>query len=95
MTREKIKAVVSQFGLAFFGIAALSLAYLPEWPVSKWSPFIGLLGQPFWLYSGAKAKMWGVFAMSLVYSLVYTVKSIDIMWPTLFPALLTFLKVSM
>lgn len=93
MTSEKIKAAVSQFGLAFFGITALALAYVPDWPISKYSPFIGLLGQPFWLYSGAKAKMWGVFSMSIVYSIVYALKSIDILWPTFIPHLVNAVRV--
>ena len=38
---------------------------------ARWGHVIGLAGQPFWLLSAASHQQWGMFAVSLVYTLVF------------------------
>lgn len=35
--------------------------------VRRWGYVIGLISQPFWLYSSWKAGQWGIFALSAWY----------------------------
>ena len=35
---------------------------------SKYGYIIGLIGQPFWLYSSIQAEQWGIMALTIFYS---------------------------
>lgn len=35
--------------------------------LSKWGSVLGLIGQPFWLYSTFSSQQWGIFLLSLFY----------------------------
>lgn len=51
-----------------FILSALSIWIVTreeEW--RKWGFVIGLLAQPFWVYSSYEAKQWGILALSLFY----------------------------
>lgn len=57
---EALKDGLSQVAITLFSISALLLAYHPDFEVRKWSPVLGILGQPFWMYVAVKRKLWGV-----------------------------------
>jgi hypothetical protein len=50
-----------------FGASAIWLVSRKEnW--KKWGYILGLLAQPFWLYSTFTDKQWGMFCLSLFYT---------------------------
>jgi hypothetical protein len=49
-----------QTALTILGLGAVLLSYYPDPAIKYWSPIVGLLGQPVWLYVSWKAKMWGM-----------------------------------
>jgi len=55
--------VVSQIGLAVFGLAAMILVANKN----KWGFVLGLMSQPFWLYTSYSNHQWGIFFLSVVY----------------------------
>jgi len=64
---RKIK--LDQIGLLLFGAAAIYLVGLESTnPYQKYGYVVGLLSQPFWLYSTYREKLWGMFALSVFYT---------------------------
>lgn len=55
---------ISQFGLTIFGLVAILLVAKKN----KWGFVIGLISQPFWLYTSFYNEQWGIFVVSVVYS---------------------------
>lgn len=39
---------VAQLGMSVFGLSALAMTYSGRVRLMKWSPIVGLVGQPFW-----------------------------------------------
>lgn len=37
----------------------------------RWAPFVGLVGQPFWLYITCSWATWGLFACSVLYTCIW------------------------
>ena len=33
----------------------------------RWGYILGMMGQPFWIYSTVQNKQWGIFALALFY----------------------------
>lgn len=60
-----------QFLLAFFGLLSLWMATGRSDRARRWAPVVGLLGQPAWLAFAVGAEAWGLFALSLAYTVVY------------------------
>ena len=60
-----------QLSLAFFGLLSLWMATGRSERARRWSPVVGLLGQPAWLAFAVGAEAWGLFALSLAYTAVY------------------------
>lgn len=60
-----------QFALAAFGIAALVMAMTNDPTLRRWAPVVGLCGQPFWLLFAYQTGAWGLFIISVVYTMVY------------------------
>lgn len=60
-----------QLMLAVFGLTALWLAMGRSERGRRWSPIIGLAGQPFWLWFAVSVQAWGLLALSLAYTAVY------------------------
>jgi nicotinamide riboside transporter PnuC len=56
--------VVAQVGLAVFGVAAMALVASKN----KWGFVIGLISEPFWLYTSYVGHQWGIFFLSVVYT---------------------------
>lgn len=68
--------VLSQVGLAVFGLAAMWMALGNNLAHRRIAPLVGLCAQPFWLWFAWHAKAgderaWGVLVISVAYTLVY------------------------
>jgi len=63
--------MLQQFGLAFFGLAAMWLATGHSARGVRWAPIIGLCGQPFWVWFAISASAWGLLVLSVAYTGVY------------------------
>ena len=65
-------AFLIQFGLASFGLTAVYCSMVSDKPVlKKAAPYIGLMAQPFWLYSAYSTKAWGMLIVCSCYTLIY------------------------
>lgn len=64
--------MIVQFCLGLFGLAALALA-LRGGAAARWAPFVGLVGQPFWIWFALTARpaAWGLLVLALAYTVVY------------------------
>lgn len=56
---------LAQLGMSVFGLTALVMTYSGRARLMKWSPIVGLTGQPFWLVFA-----WVVSSWALAYLLV-------------------------
>jgi hypothetical protein len=58
--------------IALLGTATIwMLAQNKPW--SKWGFVIGLISEPFWLYSAVMSKQWGIILMCIVYTGCYII----------------------
>lgn len=65
---------MNQLLIAIFGLLALSGAMLTKNPtINRAAPIVGILGQPFWLYETFVSAQWGMFGLSVCYTLIYAV----------------------
>lgn len=63
---------MNQLLLAGCGLFALIGAMLISNPhIKRAAPWVGLCGQPFWLYETFIVSQWGMFALSVAYTAVY------------------------
>lgn len=42
-------------------------------PWAKWGFVVGLIAEPFWLYTAWTTKQWGIVAMVFVYAICYII----------------------
>lgn len=68
-----------QFLIAFTGITALLLLDAQSIRFKEWAGFVGLIGQPFWMYTAYQNDQWGIFVLSIIYALVW-IRSIRKYW---------------
>ena len=73
---------MSQIVLAALGLAALWMATGRSERARRWSPIVGLLGQPAWLWFAYSVQAWGLFVLSLAYTAVY-LRGAWVQWRTL------------
>jgi len=62
---------MEQLGIAMFGITAVWLSQDKSERYRKWAPLFGLLSQPFWFYTAWINQQWGVFLLSVVYTVCW------------------------
>jgi len=59
--------MVSQIGIMIFGASAIWFVGRKEkW--KRWGYILGLIGQPFWIYSSIVNEQWGILIMTLFYT---------------------------
>jgi len=63
--------IAVQVALAVFGLTSLWLAYSSVPSVRRWSPPVGLCGQPFWVITAAQGESWGMGALAVAYTSIY------------------------
>ena len=39
--------------------------------LQKYSPIIGLLGEPFWIYTSYISEQWGILGLSIIYTYIW------------------------
>lgn len=61
---------MDQILLMVLSLIAVALTQTP-YPFHKWAPVFGLASQPFWLYSTYEAGVWGIFILSVIYTLIW------------------------
>lgn len=64
-------ATLLQTYIAATGLAAIVLLQWGGARARRWAPFLGLAGQPAWLYFAAESGAAGVGLVSLAYTLVW------------------------
>ncbi|WP_027064581.1 hypothetical protein [Maribacter sp. Hel_I_7] len=58
---------IAQIGIMIFGASAIWFVGRKEsW--KRWGYILGLLGQPFWIYSSVVNEQWGILIMTLFYT---------------------------
>jgi len=70
---------MDQFGITFFGLMAIWLSQDRSSKCQKYAPIFGLISQPFWFYSSWIAGQWGIFALSVLYTVCW-LKGIKNYW---------------
>lgn len=61
-----------QIALALFGLGSIYMSQVMKSPRAlKWSPVVGLCGQPFWFAFAWQVGGWGVFILVCAYTFVY------------------------
>lgn len=55
--------LISQIGVAFFGIIAIILVARKN----KWGFVFGLASQPFWILTAYVNKQWGIQLLNMIY----------------------------
>jgi len=63
--------VISQTVIMCTGIVAAWLSQDHRYHHRKYACLIALVGQPFWWYSTFIASQWGIFAMSIFYTVAW------------------------
>ncbi|MGF6504677.1 hypothetical protein [Paraburkholderia sp. 32] len=64
--------MIDQIGIFIFGVVAVYLSQDGRLSHRKYASVFGLLGQPAWLFASWQAHLWGFFAVSVVYTLVWS-----------------------
>lgn len=73
--------MISQFGIALFGVTAIYLANCVDIRWRRWAPVAGLAGQPFWIVAALDAAQWGILALCALYTLAWAKGFRDLFWP--------------
>lgn len=59
---------MSQWGILLFSVAGMWLMNDHRPKVRRWGPIFGLCGQPFWMYSTYANHLWGMFAITFLFT---------------------------
>lgn len=60
-----------QIAIAVFGVTAVYLTQVDNKHLNRYACLFGLAAQPFWFYASAQTQQWGIFAISMLYTLVW------------------------
>jgi hypothetical protein len=61
--------MIAQIFIAVFGVTAVWLSQDSRIERRKWASIFGLLGQPFWFYAAWTTEQWGIFVLSIMYTI--------------------------
>ncbi len=57
---------------AVTALLGISIALYSDSPkTKKWSPVVGLVGQPFWVYESFMTHSWGILFVSVTYFIIW------------------------
>lgn len=62
---------VAQIGMSIFGLSALAMAYSGRPALMKWSPLVGIAGQPFWAAFAWIVSSWALALLVPAFSAAY------------------------
>lgn len=60
--------MLTQIAIFIFGVSAILLVGYKDDEIRKWGFVLGLIGQPFWIYSSYQSEQWGILLMTLFYT---------------------------
>lgn len=60
--------MLAQIGIALCGVSAVWLSQDPRLAWRRWSPVLGLLGQPFWFVETISSGQWPITALCALYT---------------------------
>lgn len=63
--------MLEQIAISVFGVSAIWLSQDTKPLLRRIAPVLGLAGQPFWLYSSWTADQWGIFLLSIAYTVAW------------------------
>lgn len=61
--------MIEQLAIAMFGIASIWTSQDGNPRVRRWACLFGICAQPFWFYATITAGQWGMFALTVAYTL--------------------------
>lgn len=64
---------MDQIFIAFFGVTAVTLSQIKNKRANKFACIFGMAGQPFWLYMSYSEGLAGVFIVSMLYTISWSV----------------------
>jgi hypothetical protein len=62
-----------QVAIGVTGVMAIILLHAKKPSVRRWSPVVGLAGQPFWLLISYNTQAWGMLFVSCLYTAVWAI----------------------
>lgn len=60
---------LDQVALTILSSLAIWIAQDDRQHVRRWGSLFGLISQPFWFYTAYQSQAWGIFFMTLIYTL--------------------------
>jgi hypothetical protein len=60
--------MIDQLAIGLFGVTAVFLSQSPYFLRRRWACIFGLCSQPFWFYATWQAEQWGIFVLSILYT---------------------------
>ena len=60
--------IAANIFLAIVGVSAVWFSQSSNPRAARWSPVLGLLGQPAWFYTSYATENWGIFMLSFFYT---------------------------
>lgn len=71
--------LIVQLCIALTGVLAAWVSHAPAERTRRWGCVLGLLGQPFWVWTAWHAGQWGVLACSAGYTLAF-IRGVRVYW---------------
>jgi len=60
--------MIDQIALGALGASAILLSQHPDESRRRFAPILGLMAQPFWLYTTYVHQQWSIFVLSFFYA---------------------------
>lgn len=61
--------MIAQIGIGVFGMTAVMLLPCKDEKIRRWGYVLGVCAQPFWFYETYTKEQWGIFFLSIFYSI--------------------------
>lgn len=61
----------AQIAIALFGVSAIWLSQSVHASNRRWASVCGLVGQPAWFYSSINGGQWGIFLLSIAFTVAW------------------------
>lgn len=59
---------MQQLTILLTGAVAIVLVQFDSVAIRQWACIVGMIGQPFWFLATYRAKQWGMFAVTVIYT---------------------------
>lgn len=71
--------MLEQIAIAFTGTVAIFLTQAKSESLRRYACLVGFAGQPFWMYATLSTEQWGMFSLTVLYTIAWA-KGIYIHW---------------